>query len=131
MPTAPLNLPPAVLHQVKHILHNLLEASPYIRAAAVVRVSGLTVQAVMPPSIEEERVAAMSAVMLMLGERITTATLTGDLDRVYIKGKEGHVILMAAGGQAVLTVLANNKAQLGMLFVEMQETAQALQAVLS
>ncbi len=111
---------------IKRVLHDLLESSPYIKATAVVKVSGLTVQAIMPPTIEEERVSAMAAVMLLLGERITNAMQSGRLDKVYIKGDEGHIILMAVGKQAVLTVMAKNKAPLGLLFMEMRVAANRL-----
>jgi hypothetical protein len=112
--------------RIKAVLHELLKASPYVKATGVVRVSGLTVEAVMPPYIEEERVSAMSAVMLLLGERITGAMRSGRLDKVYIKGEEGHIILMAVGKQAVLTVMAQEKAPLGLLFVEMRLAAEKL-----
>jgi predicted regulator of Ras-like GTPase activity (Roadblock/LC7/MglB family) len=111
---------------VKAVLHDLLESSPYIRATAIVRVSGLTVEAIMPPAIEEERVSAMAAVMLLLGERITEAMQTGRLDKVYIKGEDGHIILMAVGRQAVLTVMATDKAPLGLLFMEMRAASRRL-----
>jgi hypothetical protein len=111
---------------IKQVLYELLETSPFIKATAVVRVSGLSVEAIMPPSIEEERVSAMAAVMLLLGERITQAMETGRLDKVYIKGEDGHIILMAVGKQAVLTVMAGEKAPLGLLFMEMRSAAHRL-----
>jgi predicted regulator of Ras-like GTPase activity (Roadblock/LC7/MglB family) len=111
---------------IKAILHDLLEASPYIRATAVVRVSGLTVEAIMPPSIEEARASAMAAVMLLLGERITEAMETGTLEKVYIHGAAGHIVLMAVGNQAVLTVMAAEKVPPGLLFVEMRAAARRL-----
>jgi predicted regulator of Ras-like GTPase activity (Roadblock/LC7/MglB family) len=64
--------------------------------------------------------------MLLLGERITQAMETGRLDKVYIKGEDGHIILMAVGKQAVLTVMAGEKAPLGLLFMEMRSAANRL-----
>ncbi len=116
---------------IKVVLHELLSSSPYIKATAVVRVSGLTVQAIMPPSIEEERASAMAAVMLLLGERITDSMQAGRLDKVYIKGEEGHIVLMAVGKQAVLTVLAASPAPLGMLFMEMRAAARRLKRLVT
>jgi predicted regulator of Ras-like GTPase activity (Roadblock/LC7/MglB family) len=68
----------------------------------------------------------MAAVMLLLGERITEAMQTGRLDKVYIQGEAGHIILMAVGRQAVLTVMATEKAPLGLLFIEMRAAARRL-----
>ena len=112
--------------RIQTILHGLLEISPYVKAAAVVRVSGLAVVSVMPDDIEQERVSAMSAVMLLLGERITGSLRSGALDKVYIKGEEGHIVLMAVGQTAVLTVMAQERAPLGLLFVEMRRAAESL-----
>jgi uncharacterized protein len=115
--------------RIRAILHELLEATPYLKAVAVVRVNGLTVQAMMPPEIPEEKVSAMSAVMLLLGERITDAMHTGTLDKVYIQSNEGHIIMMAVGTEAVLTVQASARAPLGLLFVEMRRAAGKLKRV--
>jgi hypothetical protein len=100
-----------------------------MKAAAVVRVSGLSVEAVMPPEIEQERVSAMSAVMLLLGQRITESMQSGGLDKVYIKGAEGHIIMMSAGPEAVLMVQASEHAALGLLFVEMRLAAEKLKRI--
>lgn len=115
---------------IKAVLYGLLESSPYITATAVVRVSGLAVEAIMPPTIEKERVSAMSAVMLLLGERITEAVQSGKLDKVYIQGERGHILLMAVGKQAVLTLMATQKAPLGLLFVEMRAAARKLKKLI-
>jgi hypothetical protein len=112
--------------RIQETLHTLLEISPYMKAAAVVRVSGLSVVSVMPDDIEQELVSAMSAVMLLLGERITGSMRSGGLDKVYIKGEEGHIVLMAVGQTAVLTVMAQERAPLGLLFVEMRRAAESL-----
>jgi predicted regulator of Ras-like GTPase activity (Roadblock/LC7/MglB family) len=112
--------------RIRDILHSLLEISPYMQAAALVRVSGLTVMSFMPDDVEQERVAAMSAVMLLLGERITGSLRSGALDKVYIKGEEGHIVLMAVGREAVLTAMAQERAPLGLLFVEMRRAAERL-----
>ena len=73
----------------------------------------------MPGDVEEDRVAAMSAAMLSLGERIAGELGRGVLDQVYIKGEKGYVILMSVGDEAVLTVLAREGAKLGLIFLDM------------
>ncbi len=90
-----------------------------IEAAAIVSVDGLSMASSMPADVEEDRVAAMSAAMLSLGERIATELGRGSLNQVYIKGEKGYVILMAVGMEAVLTVLAREEAKLGLIFLDM------------
>jgi uncharacterized protein len=112
--------------RIRDVLQSLLDISPYMTAAALVRASGLTVMSFMPDDIEQEHVAAMSAVMLLLGERITGSLRSGALDKVYIRGEEGHIVLMAVGTEAVLTAMAGEHAPLGLLFVEMRRAAERL-----
>lgn len=84
----------------------------------------------LPAEVEEDRVSAMSAAMLSLGERIAGELGRGTLDQVYIKGEKGFVILMAVGEEAVLTVLARQQAKLGLLFLDMRRAVEDLSKLL-
>lgn len=108
-------------------LSDLRASSPSVEASAVVSVDGLTMASALPPGVEEDRVAAMSAAMLSLGARISHELGRGELDQVYVHGAKGYVILMAIGDQAVLTVLASESARLGLLFMDMRRTARQLE----
>ncbi len=111
-------------------LRALQASSPDVEASAVVSVDGLTMASALPADVEEDRVAAMSAAMLSLGERIATELGRGDLDQVYIRGAHGFVILMAVGSGAVLTVLAREQAKLGLLFLDMRRATEDLTSLL-
>jgi len=107
-------------------LKDLQVSSPDIEASAVVSVDGLTMASSLPAEVEEDRVSAMSAAMLSLGERIAGELGRGTLDQVYIRGQGGFVILMSVGEEAVLTVLARSQAKLGLLFLDMKRAAEEL-----
>jgi predicted regulator of Ras-like GTPase activity (Roadblock/LC7/MglB family) len=111
-------------------LRDLQASSPDVEASAVVSVDGLTMASALPSSVEEDRVSAMSAAMLSLGERIATELGRGTLDQVYIRGEGGFVILMSVGEEAVLTVLARQQAKLGLLFLDMRRAAEDLSKLL-
>jgi predicted regulator of Ras-like GTPase activity (Roadblock/LC7/MglB family) len=100
--------------------------TPDIEASAVVSVDGLIMASSLPAGVEEDRVSAMSAAMLSLGERIASELGRGILDQVYIRGEAGYVFLMSVGEDAVLTVLARKQAKLGLLFLDMKRTAEEL-----
>jgi len=116
-----------IIDRLKH-LHTAL---PDIQASAVVSVDGLAIAAVLPPGVEEDRVAAMSAAMLSLGERISTELGRGLLEQVYVKGQKGYIILMSVGENAVLTAMANEQAKLGLIFLEMRRTAEDLKKIMA
>ena len=111
-------------------LRDLQAGTPDVEASAVVSVDGLIMASSLPAGVEEDRIAAMSAAMLSLGERIASELGRGVLDQVYIRGDSGFVILMSVGaadeGEAVLTVLARKEARLGLIFLDMRRTADDL-----
>lgn len=112
------------------ILQELQAASPGIQASAVVSVDGLTIASALPQNVQEDRVAAMSAAMLSLGERISSELGRGELDQVYIKGEMGYVMLMSVGEDAVLTALAKANAKLGLIFLDMRRAVEQLVEVI-
>jgi predicted regulator of Ras-like GTPase activity (Roadblock/LC7/MglB family) len=109
-------------------LRNLQSSTLDIEASAVVSVDGLIMASALPSGVEEDRVSAMSAAMHSLGERIAGELGRGYLAEVYIRGENGYVILMSVGDgeEAVLTVLANRGAKLGLVFLDMRRCAEAL-----
>jgi uncharacterized protein len=110
---------------VEH-LRDMQASSPDIEASAVVSVDGLTIASALPQGVEEDRVAAMSAAMLSLGERIASELGRGSLEQVYIKGSNGYVLLMSVADDAVLTALARENAKLGLLLLDMCRAVEAL-----
>lgn len=107
-------------------LRELQASSPDIEASAIVSVDGLSIASALPHGVEEDRVSAMSAAMLSLGDRIASELGRGSLEQVYIKGQNGYVILMSVGQEAVLTALAREQAKLGLIFLDMRRAAEDL-----
>ncbi len=107
-------------------LRDLQASSPDIEASAVVSVDGLSIASALPQGVEEDRVSAMSAAMLSLGDRIASELGRGTLNQVYIKGENGFVVLMSVGEEAVLTVLARKEAKLGLIFLDMRRATEDL-----
>ncbi len=112
--------------QMVEELKKLQISSPDIQASAVVSVDGLIIASALPGSVEEDRVSAMSAAMLSLGERISIELRRGGLDQVYIRGDNGYVMLTSVGQEAVLTVMASVNAKLGLIFLDIKRTAEKL-----
>lgn len=111
-------------------LREMRVSSPDIEASAVVSVDGLTIASALPQGVEEDRVSAMSAAMLSLGDRIASELGRGTLEQVYIKGQTGYVILMSIGSDAVLTAMAGEQAKLGLLLLDIRRAATDLSKLL-
>jgi len=108
-------------------LRDLQASSTDIEASAIVSIDGLIIASALPQEVEEDRVSALSAAMLSLGERIASELGRGSLNQVYIKGENGYVILMSVGEEAVLTVLAREQAKLGLLLLDMRRATETLE----
>jgi hypothetical protein len=110
-------------------LRELQASSGDVEAAAIVSVDGLSMASMLPADIEEDRVSAMSAAMLSLGERIASELNRGELDQVNVKGDNGYVILTSVGEEAVLTVLARKDAKLGLILLDVTRAVEALERI--
>ena len=107
-------------------LRDMQSSSPDIEGSAIVSVDGLSIASALHKEIEEDRVSAMSAAMLSLGERIASELGRGALEQVYIKGEKGYVLLMSVGEEAVLTVMAREQAKLGLILLDMRRAVDDL-----
>jgi predicted regulator of Ras-like GTPase activity (Roadblock/LC7/MglB family) len=112
--------------QMVERLQNMQASAPDIEASAVVSVDGLIMASALQQGVEEDRVSAMSAAMLSLGERISTELGRAGLEQVYIKGDAGSIVLTSVGEEAVLTAMARQEAKLGLIFLEMRRAAEDL-----
>lgn len=106
------------------------QGSPDIEASAVVSLDGLIMASALPENLSEDRISAMSAAMLSLGEQINKEMGRGALDQLYTKGSNGYVVLLAIGTEAVLTALVKPEAKLGLLIHELRKTADDLERIL-
>ncbi|MFZ5850060.1 MAG: roadblock/LC7 domain-containing protein [Actinomycetota bacterium] len=121
---------PSLSARLDQVLADLLGRTPELEAAAVVSVDGLAMAAALPDGMDEDRVAAMSAALLMLGERAAEGLGRGPLAQVYVEGEAGSVCLVAAGDEAVLVGVAVPGAKAGLVRYETRQAAAALAAVL-
>ncbi len=105
------------------------ETVPGVEGAALVSLDGLMISSALPES-EQERVAAISAAMLTLGEKITSELNRGALMEIYAKSERGYTLMTAVGRDALLLVLAKSDAQLGLILLDMKRVSQMLMDVI-
>jgi hypothetical protein len=100
--------------------------NPDVEALAVVSLDGLPIASLLPPDAEEDRVAAMSAAILALGERALDELKKGTLEQAYVKGEFGYVITTGIKNLAALMVVTNNEAKLGMVMLTIKKGVDEL-----
>ncbi len=109
--------------KLTELLERLLRSSDYLEAAAVVSFDGLIMASALPAEVEEDRVAAMSAAILSLGEKAAHELGKGNLTQVFVEGEKGFVFLMSAREKAVLVGIARKEAKLGLVFYDLKNAA--------
>jgi len=112
------------------ILTDLNGTSADIEATGIISTDGLMMASALPANLDEDRVGAMSAAMLSLGDRTAQELVRGTLEQVLIKGDKGYVLMTYAGEEAVLTVLAKPNAKLGLIFLDVKRAASSISEVL-
>ncbi len=115
---------------LKSILSDLNGSSADIEASAVISTDGLTIASLLSSTMDEDRVGAMAAAMLSLGDRTAAELARGELEQVMIKGDNGYVLLIHAGPDAVLTIIARKEAKLGLVFLDAKRASSSIAELL-
>ncbi|KAF0209140.1 MAG: roadblock/LC7 family [Actinobacteria bacterium] len=116
--------------QLAAALDRLMQEDPDIQAAALVSLDGFTMASALPEGMQPDRVGAMSAAILGLGERAAAELGRGHLSQVFIQGDSGYVLLMSVGERAVLTAMADANAKLGLVLYDMRAVADDIAGIL-
>ncbi|CAL9550993.1 hypothetical protein SUDANB105_04419 [Streptomyces sp. enrichment culture] len=98
-------------------LHRLRARVPQLTGALAASVDGL-VLAHDTPGVEPEGLAALTAASLGVAVRLADATGRGGLRELLVRGGQGYVATYAAGRTAVLTLLAQDRVNVGRLHLE-------------
>jgi hypothetical protein len=109
-------------------LDEFLLSTSEVEAASVISADGLPMASALPQHIEEDRLGAMAAAMLSLGERAADTLGRGRLQQVFVEGSTGYVFLMSAG-PAVLCAITRHGAKAGLVLYEMRRTAASVQRI--
>jgi predicted regulator of Ras-like GTPase activity (Roadblock/LC7/MglB family) len=112
--------------RLDRVLSDLLGRAPELQAASVVSFDGLPMASSLPAGMDEDRVAAMSAALLSLGERAAEHFGRGTLSQVYVEGEHGTVFLVSADDEAVLVAVGAKGAKVGLLMFEVRHSAAAV-----
>lgn len=116
--------------KIESILQNFVSGTSDIQGATLVSPDGLSLATVLPTAMDDEKVSAMSAAMLSLGERIGNELSRGSIDRIFVEGDKGYGVLTNCGDDAVLLVLASQSAKQGLLMLEIKRLTEELKLVL-
>ena len=120
-----------LISTLSQVLRNFQATTPGVTGSGVISADGFTIASELPTSIEEQRVAAMAAAMLALGEQTTHEFSQGALQRVFVEGERGHIIVINAGAESILSAVVRKDAKLGLVFLQMQRAAESIRRAMN
>lgn len=101
-----------------------------VEASAVASRDGLLICSTIPKKQHAETFVAMSATMIGAAETATTELGKGIPDRIIVESKHGKIIGTGAGAKALLLVMTQPDAGLGLVLIEMAKASEQIKKVL-
>ena len=119
-----------VENALRDILRKIKASSLDIESLALVSSDGLPITSLLPENLEEDKVAAMSATILALAERVLDELSKGKLNVALVQGEKGYVITAGIKNLAVLVVITNEMAKLGIVMLAVKKGVEELSKIL-
>ncbi len=118
---------------LNEVLRDFQSKSP-TKASAIVSKEGLLIASIIDANLndefDEDLIAGMAADMLVLGERTTDEILASQPDKIIIESRNGTIILVPAGNEAVIFSVVKGS-NLGLVLFNMKIAAKRAKEILS
>lgn len=101
-----------------------------IKASAIVSKEGLLINSRTPPDVDARIFSALCSTIVGAAEAASEQMTTGNVSQISVKTEKGTIVLMPAGDKAILTILSEPEAQLGLIFYEMESRAEQVDQIL-
>jgi predicted regulator of Ras-like GTPase activity (Roadblock/LC7/MglB family) len=116
--------------QLHQVLTSLSQEVPDVRGALLASRDGLPIVSTLGGA-EAGRVAAMAATVVALATRVVDTIKLGSFEETVVQSDSGMFIVYNAGDLAVLSVLAQRGATLGLVHLEARRAAEAVDRMLT
>lgn len=111
------------------VLSGLLKVGQ-IQACAIVSKEGLLINSRTPPDVDARIFSALCSTIMGAAEAASGQMATGLVSQISLKTEKGTMVLIPAGKKAILTVLTEPEAQIGLIVYEMEERAMMVDQIL-
>jgi len=108
------------------ILRKLRRDNADITAAMVVTPDGFPIAADTSPQVSEDMLGALAADLLTRAARSAREFGQGTIEELYARAETGHLIVVTAGPEQLLTCLAAPEVTLGLLLADVRQAASKL-----
>jgi len=114
---------------IKEKFNKLLENDKTIESLILISKDGLPISSTLSME-EEEKIAALSASLVMLGERAIEDFKKGEFEEIFAKGKDGYIFIYNLSPNIALLGILNNEAKLGLIRLELRNLVNDLKEII-
>ncbi|MHA1381144.1 MAG: roadblock/LC7 domain-containing protein [Candidatus Helarchaeota archaeon] len=101
-----------------------------VKISAVVSRDGLIIASLIDLENNEDKIAGLAADITILGERTMKEILNTTIKKIIIDSKEGTIILLPAGEEAIIFTLIPNVKNLGVVIFNLGKLAKKIEDAL-
>jgi len=113
---------------IKEKFNKLLENDKTVESLILISKDGLPISSTLSME-EEEKIAALSASLVMLGERAIEDFRKGEFEEIFAKGKDGYIFIYNISPNIALLGILNNEAKLGLIRLELRNLVNDLREI--
>lgn len=115
-----------ILENLDKILVNLIAAIPEVKAATIVSAEGEVLASTLPEDVDGMTIAVMTAALLSLAESAINLIKSGEFEQLFIRGKDGYLLVIPAGPNGVLSVSTTKDVQLGLIYSDCKRISEKI-----
>jgi len=116
--------------QLQFLLQTLHENIEGIKSSAVVSAEGLIIQSILEEGISDIKLAAMTATILSVAERVLLELKSGVLDVSILQGSNGNFVIMEAGEELIIAVCLDVDCRLDTAFIELRKVSDQIKNII-
>ena len=115
-----------ILEILDNILVKLIGTIPEAKAATIVSTEGEILASALPQDVDETSIAVMTAALLSLAESAITLIKRGEFEQLFIQGREGYLLVLPAGFNAVLAVATTKNVRLRLIYHDCKQASEQI-----
>ncbi len=130
-------MPEYRVNLLEEILKNLHQSVGGLQGTVVVSNEGFVVAAYAGEgrvrssnAVDSPQIAAMSAAIIALGERVLGRLAQGEIERILLDGTDGGIVVVPAGPEAAIAAMVKKDAKLGLVMQSVHRAAAEVYKVL-
>jgi len=113
---------------IKEKFNKLMDNDKTVESLILISKDGLPISSTLSME-EEEKIAALSASLVMLGERAIEDFKKGEFEEIFARGKEGYIFIYNISQNIALLGILNNEAKLGLIRLEFKNLVNDLKQI--